>query len=95
MNAEQYSELTVQQLKDRLREFGQPTAGAKAELISRILCIKATGENSVSIAEDMQNSTATEVPGINKRETELICRQMEMARRERDAKRIGNSALRN
>ncbi|CAK9809153.1 hypothetical protein ANTQUA_LOCUS5907 [Anthophora quadrimaculata] len=81
---EEYGEFTVPQLKDRLRELGQPTAGSKSELIARLMSVDPMEKLSTDTPGDKQEPTVAEYRGKYKQETEWMRREMEMARRERD-----------
>ncbi|CAK9832786.1 PiggyBac transposable element-derived protein 4 [Anthophora retusa] len=81
---EQYGEFTVSQLKDRLRELGQPTAGSKSELIARLMNVDPMEKLLTDTPADKQEPTVAEYRGKCEQETEWMRREMEMARRERD-----------
>ncbi|CAK9833038.1 Transposon Tf2-9 polyprotein [Anthophora retusa] len=78
---EQYGEFTVPQLKDRLRELGQPTAGSKSELIARLMNVEPMEKSLTDTPADKQEPNYR---GKYEQETEWMRREMEMARRERD-----------
>ncbi|XP_076638793.1 uncharacterized protein LOC143350658 [Colletes latitarsis] len=80
---EQYSGFTVQQLKDKLRELGQPTAGPKIELVARLMNVEAEGL-AAPAPEIIQVPMAADYRGEDERRIEWMQREMEMARRERD-----------
>jgi len=85
-----FSDLTVAQLKEKLREFDQPTSGSKAELIARLLEIDPTGE-CASRGEDelvagvlVKNDSASRSHGAVENESEKMLKQMDMMRKEKE-----------
>ncbi|XP_011867501.1 PREDICTED: uncharacterized protein C31H12.03c-like, partial [Vollenhovia emeryi] len=85
------SDLTVVELKERLKTHGLSTAGSKAELISRLHEV----DPSVSWAENDGSGDVEDVGGVedgeleslSRREFELCRREKELAERELDLAR--------
>ena len=95
MSSRDVSSLTVTELKDLLRAQGLPTAGTKAELISRLQNSDPSGQWASEVREDEVTSderisrenndvhqTRRELD-LLQREKVLMERELEVARRER------------
>lgn len=91
MSSRDTADLTVVQLKDKLRELGLPTAGSKVELVSRLMQADQSGERVANISEapemsviqeDQSESEAVISMSQHEREIELYRREKEVAERE-------------
>jgi len=85
-----YSDLTVVQLKERLRELNQPTNGSKAELTARLLEVDPYGE-CVNRGEDRRvedvlaaSDNVSRIYDAAENESEQMSRQMDLMRKEKE-----------